>query len=68
MNKSIRIVAAGGTTFQVSLIDGDDSDYLGSMKFGSINDDGQYEQDDDEIIDAARAEYGLDESIPAVVA
>ena len=67
MSKSIRIVAAGGTSFQVSLIDGEDHDYLGSMEFGSINDDGQYEQDDDEIIAEAREQFGLGESIPAIV-
>lgn len=57
------IVAIGGIGFQVSLR----GDFLGSMEFGSIDADGQYEQDDDEIIEAAREQFQIDESIPAVV-
>lgn len=67
MSKQIIIIAAGGTTFQVSVQDGEDREFLGSMEFGSISEDGQYEQDDDEIIDAVRENFGLDESMPAVV-
>ena len=65
--KTLVIVAAGGTTFQVSLVvDGDTrGEYLGSMEFGSINADGQYEQDDDEVIEAVRKQFSIDESIPA---
>lgn len=63
------IVAQGGTRFTVSLVaDGETrGEYLGSMEFGALNADGQYEQDDDEIIEAARKQFGIDESIPAVV-
>ncbi|TAN06126.1 MAG: hypothetical protein EPN38_09325 [Rhodanobacteraceae bacterium] len=67
MSKCIRIVAAGGITFRASLVEGDDSDYLGSMEFGTLSADGQYEQDDDEIIAAARAEFDVPESVPGVV-
>lgn len=37
------------------------------MEFGSIDDDGQYEQDDDEIIAEAREQFGVDASVEARV-
>lgn len=74
MNKQttelLNIVAQGGIRFGVSLI-GDNTNprmgFLGNMEFGTIDADGGYEQDDDEIIDAARAEFDIQESIPARV-
>lgn len=59
----IVIVAQGGTTFQVHRA----GEFLGSTEFGSIDDNGQYEQDDDEIIEHVRETFGLDESLPAIV-
>lgn len=69
MSKELVIVALGGTSFQVSLVAESETrgDYLGSMEFGTLDADGQYEQDDDEIIDAARKQFGIDESVSAVV-
>lgn len=68
MSAELVIVAMGGTGFNVSLVAEGETcgDFLGSMEFGSIL-DGQYEQDDDEVIDAARERFAIDESIPAVV-
>lgn len=65
--RCLRITAAGGITFRATLIDGAKSDFLGSMEFGSIDDDGQYEQDDDEIIAEAREQFGVDASVEARV-
>lgn len=66
----LKITAAGGTSFQVRL-DGDNTNprmgYLGSFEFGSIDEDGQYEQTDAEIIEAARAEFDIPESVKAIV-
>lgn len=69
MSTEMVIVAMGGTGFHVSLIAEGEArgDFLGSMEFGTIRADGQYEQDDDEIIEAARKQFDIDESIPAVV-
>lgn len=55
----IDILANGGTTYQVSLVDGSESEYLGSIEHEAA--------DDDEIIEAAREQFGLDESVPASV-
>jgi len=54
----INIVATGGNTFQVSR----DDDFLGSFDFGEIDEDGQYDADEDEIIEAARQEFGFGEA------
>ena len=66
---TLKITAMGGILFHVSLIRPNERlpEFLGSMEFGSIDADGQYEQDDDEIIDAAREQLGIDESVPAIV-
>lgn len=68
--ETLHIIAQGGTRFTVHLL-GDNTNprcgFLGSMEFGSVNADGQYEQDDDEVSDAARAEFSIDDSIPARV-
>ena len=61
------ITASGGTRFSVALESSEGRDFLGHMEFGSIDDDGQYVQDDDEIIDAAREAYGIEEDIPGRV-
>ena len=67
MSKHIQITAQGGTTFSVSLINDDESEFLGRMEYGSIDSGGQYEQDNDEIIEAAREQFALDSTIPAIV-
>jgi hypothetical protein len=63
------ITATGGIGFQVSLQQFGEtrSDLLGSMQFGSLSAEGQYQQDDNEVIEAARDVFDIDESIPAIV-
>jgi len=67
MTKQIQITAQGGTTFSVTLVDGDEREFLGRMEYGTLDADGQYEQDDDEIVEAAREQFDIDESVPAIV-
>ena len=59
MSKLIDILAAGGTTYQVSLVEGAEREYLGSLEHEIA--------DDDEIIEAAREQFGLDETVPGSV-
>lgn len=63
------ITAQGGTRFTAHLLTAGDrlGDFLGSMEFGTIDSDGQYEQDVDEIIDAARNAFSIDATVPVVV-
>lgn len=35
-------------------------DYVASFEFGALDEDGQYVQDDDEVIEHACDEYGYD--------
>jgi len=44
-----------------------DGKYLGSIEFGSLDADGQYEQDDEEIIDEVCAAFNLPADITAMV-
>ena len=64
----LHIIAQGGTRFTAHLL-GDNRNprcgFLGSMEFGTVNADGQFEQSDDEVSDAAREEFEIDERIPA---
>lgn len=64
MSKQIQVVATGGTNFEVHVIRGGEQEFLGSMEFGSINSAGQYEQDDSDVIDAARAKFAEIEGYP----
>jgi hypothetical protein len=70
MHDILKITPQGGCTFSVRL-DGDNTNpqtgYLGRFEFGSIGDDGQYEQGDSEIVKAARAEFDIDDSIKAII-
>lgn len=68
-SQELVIVPMGGVGFHVRLVGEHETrgNFLGSIEFGSLDADGQYEQDDDEIIDAAREQFKIDESIPAVV-
>ncbi len=70
------IMAVGGICFHATLIANYDSSrsiglqegrLLGQFEFGSLDSDGQYNEDDDEIVAAARAEYDIDETIEAGV-
>ncbi len=63
----VRVMAVGGTTFQVFRGPQGADEFLGSMEFGSIDAGGRYEQSDDEITAAARTRYGIDASVPVVV-
>lgn len=72
----IDIYATGGTGFCVVLIENYDPSqqagsqegvFLGNTEFGEIDEDGQYDGDDDEIIEHVRAEFDLDEEIPCKV-
>jgi len=60
---TMTITAQGGTRFHVSV----NGEFLGSMEFGAVRPDGQYIGDDDEIVDAARAQFAIPESVAAVV-
>lgn len=60
---TMTITAQGGTRFHVSV----NGEFLGSMEFGEVRPDGQYIGDDDEIVDAARAQFAIPESVAAVV-
>jgi hypothetical protein len=55
----VSIIAVGGTSFDVHWGD----EFLGRVEFESIDADGQYEQDDDEIIDHVRKHYDFGGSI-----
>lgn len=50
------ITATGGTNFQIHT----DGEFIGSFEFGTIDSCGQYQQDDDEIIEYAAEQFGLD--------
>jgi hypothetical protein len=66
----LRITAVGGIRFGAHLVEDNRnprSAFLGHFEFGSIDADGHYEQSDEEIIDAARAEFGIEESVLAIV-
>lgn len=72
----IDIYATGGTAFCVRLIENydpktsiavQDGKFLGNTEFGEIDSEGQYEGDDDEIIEHVREEFDLAEEIPAKV-
>ena len=55
MNKYLSIVAQGGTAFGVTLVDSsedEDHKYLGAIEYGTLSDGGQYQQDDEEIVNA----------------
>ena len=67
MTKRLVITAQGGTQFSARIEEGESEDYLGRFAFGTLDEDGQYEQDDDEIVQAARERFGLDSELPAVV-
>lgn len=51
---TVKIIALGGVEFGVSLIDGDENDYpeqfLGSVSYGDIDDEGQWVGDDDDVV------------------
>ncbi len=53
------ITAQGGIRFHASL----DGAFLGAFEFGSIDSDGQYEQEDDEIVEAALETFQLEEEM-----
>ena len=70
------IIAIGGISFDVHLL----SNYapsipksqqigksLGRVEFGSLSPDGQYEQDDDEVIEFVCNHFDIDSGIPAGV-
>ena len=68
------IMAVGGICFHATLVENYDESQpvsrqegrlLGQFEFGSLDSDGQYNEDDDEIIAAARDEYDVDETIEA---
>lgn len=67
MSKKMVVTATGGIRFSVAMENKGGREFLGHMEFGSLDEDGMYQQDDDEIIVAAREQYGIDEYIPAVV-
>ena len=60
---TVRITATGGTQFHVSR----DGTFLGQMQFGSLDSDGQYEQDDDEIVESAREQFGFAATAEVIV-
>ena len=62
-NKGLVITAQGGVTFGVRL----DGEYVGAMDYGHVDANHQYVGDDDEIIEAAREQFGISMDIPAVV-
>jgi hypothetical protein len=43
------------------------NEYLGSFEFGSLDSEGQYEQDDDEVAEAAAEHFSLPEEMFEVV-
>lgn len=59
----LKIMAVGGIRFHVY----DDGDFLGVLEFGSLDDAGQYKEDDDEIIAEAREAFDFEANYPAVV-
>lgn len=70
------IYAVGGTSFDVRLladydsttpVSTQDGKYLGRTEVGSIDSEGQYEGDDDEIIEHVREQYDIADEIKAGV-
>jgi hypothetical protein len=70
------IYATGGTNFCVQIIEDydpaqpkstQDGKFLGNIEFGDLDEEGQYLQDDDEVIEHAREQYDVAENIPAGV-
>jgi len=70
------IYAVGGTSFDVRLladydatkpVSTQDGKYLGRTEFGSLDSEGQYEGDDDDIIEHVREQYSVAEGIKAGV-
>ena len=62
MNTYLSIVAQGGTAFGVTLIDpseDEDHKYLGAIEYGTLSEGGQYQQDDEEIINAVITYFDL---------
>jgi hypothetical protein len=69
------IIAVGGIAFDVHLL----TEYaahapgqqvgksLGRIEFGSLSPDGQFEQDDDEVIDFVREHFDISSACPAGV-
>lgn len=55
----LRISAAGGNTWHVTAVSGDEREFLGSLEIDST--------DEVEVADAAREEYGYDDDVPARV-
>lgn len=71
MQQQLTITATGGTSFEVA-ITGSDGDglfrnFLGHMEFGTLDEDGQYCESDEEIIAVAREDFGVSADIPAKV-
>ena len=61
--RAVHIMPAGGTGFDVHVVDADGKEFLGHFEF---DEDGQYEQDDDDIIDAAQERFDLGD-LPVIV-
>lgn len=60
---SVTVTPCGGIRFGVRY----GSDFLGHVEYGTLDEDEQYVEDDDEISDYVRAQYGLDEDVPITV-
>jgi hypothetical protein len=60
---TVTITPQGGTTFSVRC----GNEFLGRTEFGSIDEDGQYIEDDDEIIEHVRETFCLDDASPVIV-
>lgn len=63
LDPTVKVVPQGGTRFAAY----QHGSHVGNFEFGTIDEDGQYVEDDDEIAEYCREYFGLAEDAPIVV-